>query len=501
LVVLALLAAVPTVTAAPAAAAPPKKSQSGGGKLSWRDCQDGFQCATLRVPRDWDQPRGPRLELALIRLPATRGPAKGSLLLNYGGPGASGLTSLRQSGKLIRKATRGRMHVVSWDPRSVGESAPILCPEGNEAYYNADPASREGLAQMAGAVRQRADACFARYGGYLEDIGTDQTVKDMDAIRKAVGDRKATFMGFSYGTRVGAVYAAHYPNRIRAMVLDGSLPPISTNREIAIGLAHAFEDGLNQFFKRCDQSSQCALGDDPAAGWDALAATFRNNPPEVPGTGGQRMTIGLFNQVTLALIINYGGSSAAAAQAIGQYRATGDITGLYQLGAVIAGGRQPDGTYANNGTETFAFIDCLDWQDRPTLTQVEAVVESVKQEAPRLGAFGATYALMNSTACPVPAKPVPPPTSKQIPPVLVVGNDHDPETPLSGSQELSESLPGSRLMVWQGLGHTAFTTSPCIARKAGRYLLTLKLPRAGTFCPDLPVPVGLGRRWAPFKRP
>jgi pimeloyl-ACP methyl ester carboxylesterase len=116
----------------------------------------------------------------------------------------------------------------------------------------------------------------------------------MDALRRAVGDRKANSLGFSYGTRLRAVYAAHYPNRIRAMILDGSLPPVSTLTNISIGLAHAFDDAPNQYFKRCDPSPQCALGDDPAAGWDAFAETFRNNPPEVPGTGGQRMTIGLF---------------------------------------------------------------------------------------------------------------------------------------------------------------------------------------------------------------
>ncbi|HEY6775194.1 MAG TPA: alpha/beta fold hydrolase [Thermoleophilaceae bacterium] len=487
LLTLALLPAVLAVAAVPAAATPATDSQFGRAKLNWRDCDDGFQCAKLRVPRDWDRPRGRRIALSLIRLPATKGRVVGSLLINYGGPGASGVSSLRQSGKQIRRATHGRMHVVSWDPRGVGQSAPILCPEGNDAYFNADPATEAGLATMADAVRQRADACFARYGGYLADIGTDQTVKDLDALRREVGDRKANFLRLSYGTRVGSVYAAHYPRRIRTMVLDGSLPPVSTITGVSIGLATAFEDALNQYFKRCAQGPPCALGDDPAAGYDALAASIRSNPPEVPGTGGRRLTIGLFNQATLALIINYQGSSGAAAQAIAQYRTTGDPTALYQLGSAIAGGRQPDGSYANNGTETFQFINCLDWQDRPTLAQVAAAIDSVKQVAPRLGAFAVTYPMMNSTACPVPAKPVPPPTSNAIPPVLVVGNDHDAETPLNSGQQLSQALRGSRLLVWQGLGHTAFTTSPCVARTAGNYLVTRRLPPAGTFCPDLPI--------------
>jgi pimeloyl-ACP methyl ester carboxylesterase len=476
-------------SAAAAGATPVTPSQAGSGTLKWSDCEDGFQCAKLRVPRDWDRPKGRSIRLSVMRLPATR-PGEGhvrSLLINYGGPGASGISSLRGSGKLIRQATNGRMHIVSWDPRSVGASAPILCPEGNDAYFNADPATDAGLTTMLDAVRQRADACFARYGRYLSDIGTDQTVKDMDTLRRAVGDRKVNYLGLSYGTRVGSVYAAHYPGRIRTMVLDGSMPPISTNTSVSIGLATAFEDALNQYFKLCPERPPCALGDNPAAGWDAMAATVRSNPPEVPDTGGQRLTIGLFNQATLALIINYQGSTGAAAGAMEQYRTTGDPTALYQLGSAIAGGRQPDGSYANNGTETFQFINCLDWQDRPTPDQVKTIVESVKAIAPRVGAFGVTYPLVNQAACPVPAKPVPPATSNAIPPVLVVGNDHDAETPLTNGQQLSATLPGSRMLIWQGLGHTAFTTSPCIARKAGRYLVTRRLPPPGTFCPDLPL--------------
>jgi len=483
LVLVPLLAALALAAPAVAPAAPEARS------LHWRACDDGFQCATLPVPRDWARPDGPRIRLSLIRLPATRpGPGRTrSVLVNFGGPGASGVSSLRQSGPLLRDATKGRMHVVSWDPRGVGESAPIRCPEGNDAYYDADPATPEGLAAMAAAVRERADACFARYGRYLGAIGTDQTVRDLDAIRAAVGDRRATFLGLSYGTRVGSVYAQAFPHRVRAMVLDGNMPPVSTVTSVSVGLATAFEGGLDEYFRRCARMAECPLGDDPAAGWDAIAATLRRDPPVVPGTGGRRMTMGLFNQVTLALIINYQGSSGAAGQAIAEYRGTGDPTALYELGSAIAGARGPDGTYGNNGTETFQFINCLDWQDRPTPAQVAATVESVRGVAPRLGAFGVAFAMMNSTACPVAARPVPPISTDAIPPVLVVGNDNDAETPLVNSQEMSQALRNSRLLVWRGMGHTAITTSPCVARTAGRHLLTRALPPVGAICPNLPL--------------
>ncbi|MBX5440105.1 MAG: alpha/beta fold hydrolase [Solirubrobacteraceae bacterium] len=469
-----------------ALAAPPPVSAA---RPDWRACGDGFQCATLPVPRDWARPGGARIGLSLIRLPASRpGPGRTrSLLVNFGGPGASGVTSLRQAGPLLRAATRGRMHVVSWDPRGVGESAPIRCPEGNDAFYDADPAAPEGLAAMAAAVRERAAACVARHGRWLGLIGTDQTVRDLDAIRAAVGDRRATFLGLSYGTRVGSVYAQTFPRRVRAMVLDGNMPPVSTVTSVSIGLASAFEGGLDEYVRRCARAADCPLGPDPAAGWDEIAARLRADPPVVPGTGGRRLTIGLFNQVTLALIINYQGSSGAAGAAIAEYRRTGDPTALYELGSAIAGGRRPDGSYATNGTETFQFINCLDWQDRPTPAQVAATAGSVRGVAPRLGAFGVAFAMMGSTACPVPPRPVPPISSDAIPPVLLVGNANDAETPLANSQEMGQALRGSRLLVWRGMGHTAITTSPCVARIAGRYLLTRALPPVGATCPDRPL--------------
>lgn len=475
----ALAAATASAAAAPARSA---------ARLRWRACGDGFACARLRVPRDWDRPRASAtIRLALIRLPATARRPIGSLLVNFGGPGASGLASLRGAGRLIRRATRGRLHVVSWDPRGVGASAPIRCPEGNDAYFEADPFTAAGIAQMGAAVAERARACAARYGSYLSAIGTDQVVRDMDAIRAAVGDRRATFLGLSYGTRVGAVYAQRSPRKVRAMVLDGALPPVSTATEISEGLAVSFEGALNEYLRRCARSSACVFGADPAARYDALVDALRADPPEVPGTGGRRLTVGLFYQVTLALLINYQGSTQAAEQVIADYLRTGDPRNLYAFTQIIAGERQPDGRFLSNGPEAFQFIDCLDWQDRPTVAQVGALAERSKQVAPRLGPFGVTFALMNMTACPRRAKPVPPPTSTRIPPLLVVGNDDDAETPLRSAQLLSQALPDSRLLVWQGFGHTAFTSSPCIARAAGRYLVTRRLPPVGAFCPDLPL--------------
>jgi pimeloyl-ACP methyl ester carboxylesterase len=472
------------------ASAPPTRPAATGA-LAWTPCGDGFECAKLAVPRNWTDRSGEKIELALSRLPTTAMGHRriGSLLVNFGGPGDPGVSSLRQSGPLIRAATRGRFDVVSWDPRGLGQSTPILCPEGNDAFYNADPATPEGLAAMAAAATLRAQACLARYGSFLGEIGTNQVVQDMDAIRRAVGDDKVTFLGMSYGSRVGSVYAQFFPRRVRAMVLDGSMPPVSTLQEVSETLASSFERALHDWLDRCAGRPPCAFGPDPLAAFDALYDRVRREQPIVPSAGGRRFTVGLLNQVILVGLVNKDNSTELVESAIASYMATGDFAGLMALAEAIIG-RQPDGSYRlpdgslRNEIEIFQFVNCLDWPDRPTPEQVAALVETVKPAAPRLGPFGVAYAYVNSVGCPVAATPVPPPSHVALPPILVVGNNDDPETPLVWSQELSMALPRSRLLVSQSFGHTAFLTSPCVAQRAGDYLVGLRPPPIGTVCPD-----------------
>jgi pimeloyl-ACP methyl ester carboxylesterase len=309
--------------------------------LAWTPCGDGFECAKLAVPRNWTDPSGEKIGLALIGLPATtKGHRRlGSLLVNFGGPGNDGISLLRGAGPLIRAATHGRFDVVSWDPRGLGQSTPILCPEGNDAFYNADPATPEGLAAMAAAATLRAQVCLARYGSFLGEIGTNQVVQDMDAIRRAVGDDKVTFLGQSYGSRVGSVYAQFFPRRVRAMVLDGSLPPVSTLHEVSETLASSFERGLHDWLNRCAGRPPCAFGPDPLAAFDALYDRVRREQPIVPSAGGRRFTVGLLNQVILAGILNFQGTTTELAEsAIASYMATGDFADLMALAEASSAG-------------------------------------------------------------------------------------------------------------------------------------------------------------------
>lgn len=472
--------AVPTTaTSSPSVATTIATTVVDGTDLAWAPCGDGgFECATLPVPRDWSEPEGETIELALIRLPVPD--AEGTVVVNWGGPGSSGLRRIRSNGELVTESTGGTMTVVSWDPRGINESTPISCPEGNDAYFFSDPSSPEGLTAMMDAAEERTAACRQRYGDYLALLGTSQVAHDLDAIRAALGEEKLNFLGHSYGTRIGSVYAAMFPDRVGRMILDGSLDPLSTLQSTAAGDAAAFEAALNEWFERCAASPPCAFGEDPAAGFDALVAELRSNPPMVPGTQ-ERLTVGMFNQVLIEGMINFNGSTELAARAIAAFRTTGDPTELYQA-AQGAAGRQPDGTVSNSA-EIFQFVNSVDWYDRPSRQEVVDEVRRASEAHPRMGAFGVALSYLNNTACPFPARGAPVPTSPDLPPIMVVAGVTDAETPMVWGQRLSAQLPHSFLLVSQAFGHTAYYTSPCVAQLGGRFLRSGTMPAPGTVCP------------------
>ncbi|MCF7552293.1 alpha/beta fold hydrolase [Pseudonocardia sp. WMMC193] len=480
--VASLLVAALTVAACSSGAAveAPPAAQAATPTLSWTDCGDGFQCTTIEVPRDWDDPDGPTISLGMTKLPAP-GARAGAVFVNWGGPGDPGTSSIRTRAQTIVDATGGTMDIVSWDPRGLATSTPIRCPEGNMRYFEADPGTTEGLRSAVGAVQERAAACTARYGDYLDLLGTVQGVKDLEAMRIATGEPVLNFLGLSYGTRVGATYAALFPGTVGNMVLDGSMSQKGTVRDTAFGMARAGQDSLDRWFARCAAKPDCAFGPDPGAGYDEMFAKVRAEQPVVPGTDGAHLTAGLLYQVVLAGLVDYGGSQEVAEQAIAQYRTTGDPSTLYAVGVGIAGQR-PDGTFSN-GPEIFQYVGCADWPTRLTFDELTADAAQAALISPRIGAFAATFALIPATACPQAKEgPLPLPTAPVAGTVLIMGNISDAETPLENGEELRSLIPGSRLMVLETMGHTGFYRSPCLAAAGGAALTRGELPPDGTRC-------------------
>jgi pimeloyl-ACP methyl ester carboxylesterase len=474
----AIAVALTACTGAPApSAAPPPPAQAA---LNWAECRDGFQCTTIEVPKDWNAPEGEKITLAMTKMPAT-GARTGAMFVNWGGPGDPGNTSIRTRGEAIAKATGDTMDLITWDPRGLAASTPISCSEGNMQYFEADPATAEGLRSMADAAQQRTAACTARYGSYLDLLGTVQGVRDLEAMRIAAGEPVLNILGLSYGTRIGATYAAMFPGTVGNMVLDGSMSQKGTVRDTAFGMVRAGQDSLDRWFARCAAKPDCAFGPDPGAGYDALFAKVRAERPVVPGTDGKRLTAGLLYQVVLAGLVDYEGTQDLAEQAIAAYRAKGDPAGLYALGVAIAG-QKPDGTFSNS-PEIFQYVSCADWPTRLTFADLQADAAEAARMSPRIGAFAATFTLTNATACP-PAKdgPRPLPTAPVAGKVLVMANVSDAETPLENGEELHSRRPGARLIVLDTMGHTGFYRSPCLAAAGGATLTRGELPADGTRC-------------------
>src|SRR5687767_1946063 len=215
----------------------PTSTSSGNGKqgdLEWRDC-DGGECATLAVPLDYDDPEGETIGVALIRVPATDPDERiGSLLVNPGGPGASGVEFVANIGLFFPDELRERFDIVGFDPRGTGGSVPIECVRSLDEVlgYDYSPDSADERDALENGVEEFTQQCEDAHGELLDHISSQETVRDMDRIREAVGDERLTYLGFSYGTYLGAVYADFFPDKVRALALDGAVDPELTSLEV-----------------------------------------------------------------------------------------------------------------------------------------------------------------------------------------------------------------------------------------------------------------------------
>jgi pimeloyl-ACP methyl ester carboxylesterase len=480
----------PASAAAPAAtpAATPAVGTSdarpaGRPALDWQGCGGGFECATLAVPRDHAAPAGPTLDLALVRAPA-RGERIGSLVLNPGGPGASAVDFVRAVTPTLPGALRDRFDVVGFDPRGTGSSAPVDCRYDMGRYYALDtsPDSDAERAALLAGVREFVAACAAANGDLLDHVRTEDTVRDLDRVRAALGDDRLTYLGFSYGTSIGAAYAAAYPDRVRALVLDGAVDPTRSGRDLQVEQAAGFERVLDEFLAWCAGDDDCAFRRDgaPGAALDRLRARVDAEGLAVPG-GRRRLSP---TEVDLGLAAALyrgrpGFPALAEALAAGD---RGDGGPLARLADAYAQ-RYPDGSHGNI-QEAFLAISCADGPPVGTVADLAAVEAAAAVVAPRVG----RSLVNNSLACafwPVAPRAAPPPAAPDAPPVVVIGTRRDPATPFAWSEALVEQLGGRAVLISApGSQHTGFLQgSRCVDDAVVRYLVTRKAPPDTLVCP------------------
>jgi pimeloyl-ACP methyl ester carboxylesterase len=479
--------AAPTAAAAPAATAPPATlAEYYAQRLDWRSCDGGFQCARLLVPFDYARPAGPRFSLPVIMLPAAK-PAErvGALVINPGGPGASGVEyALGAKSGEFTQTVLDRFDIVGFDPRGIGGSLPaVRCMTGSQLdTYNAtndDPVNSAQLATVVSESKLYAEQCARNAAALLPYLSTADAAKDMDVLRAALGESALTYLGKSYGTYLGASYAQQFPSRVRALVLDGAVDPSASGLQLDVAQATGFESAFGQFASWCATQTGCPLGTGGAAVTkvEGLLATATQHPlGSLLGNGqpanGAMLDIGIASALyeqTEWPVLKSGLAGAFE----------GDGTILVELADALLE-RSPNGTYSNLSDAELSF-DCVDRPWPRTIAPYATAAATAQKAAPLFGAA----IVWGSLPCAY--WPVPPVTSAiraaGARPILVVGDLHDPATPYQWAVDLSRDLASGVLLGWNGEGHTSYMQgSSCVDDIVDAYLISLKIPRSGTVC-------------------
>jgi pimeloyl-ACP methyl ester carboxylesterase len=482
---LALLLSVATLVASLASTAGAAKPTPPKPTLHWSSCQKSFECARLSVPLDDTVSNGPTISLALMRLPAADPSQRiGSLVVNPGGPGASAVQYIHDAARMLPSTIRDRFDIVGFDPRGTGGSAPLSCATNLDSFYNLQFAPTSDAARQAliAGTEALVNDCKVKDGAELPYLSTERTARDMDRVRAALGDRQLTYLGYSYGTYLGALYADLYPTHVRAMVLDGAVDPALGAAAQQIQQAQGFEHDLDLFLASCSADASCPFhrNGNSAAAYDALRARLDRSPIPASDAGAGRTLNGTEFDIGVTLFLYSGQRNLNdLAQAL-------DAADKGNGGQMLNASdqytmRHPDGTY-DQMDAAFLAIGCLDGPDVGGLAGLRAIEDQAAVAAPRLG----RSVVNNSLACavwPVPTQTAPLPHAVGAPPIVVIGNTQDPATPLAGAQALSHEVQSGVLVTVNSTAHTAYASgNGCVDTIVNRYLLTRVPPPAGQRC-------------------
>lgn len=477
---------------------PAKNDQFYQQKLTWRSCAGQFQCSKLTVPVNYADPAGPTIQLAVIKAPATD-PAHriGSLITNPGGPGASGVTYLKQAYPTEPDAPsdfgpslRADYDMVSFDPRGVGHSAPVHCLSAAQldqfTALNPNPTTPADINATVAADKAFVAACQARSGALLPYLGTLNAARDMDVLRAALGDQKLNYLGFSYGTYLGAIYTELFGDRVGRMVLDGPLPPDLTSEQLDLQQARGFQTELNRFVADCVHQPDCPLGTDPAVAPKMLAAFLTYTGSHPLATGTPRALNGALAQTGLVSAMYDSPTSWPKLRRALSSALAGDGHRLLAL-ADDYNERHHNGHYSNSDEANIA-INCVDHPSPVHSTaDVLAKLPAYEQASPLIGA-GDDWSELPCAFWPAQAQTQPHPVHYAgQPPILVVGNTGDPATPYPGAQDMARQLGSAVLLTYNGDGHTAYGRDiTCINNAVDTYLTKGTPPPPHTICPPSP---------------
>ncbi|MEV5875289.1 alpha/beta hydrolase [Streptomyces sp. NPDC052101] len=473
-------------------------------KVTWAACKGpempkDLQCAKVTVPLDYARPRTGTLDVALARYQAT-GQKLGSVLLNFGGPGGAGIPELAAEGREFMDLTNG-YDVVTFDPRGVGQSSPVSCGEATDeaSQATADNADLSHPQTLLAQLRKAAGECARHSGPVLPYIGTVNASRDLDVIRQALGDKKLNYLGFSYGTRLGAVYAAQFPHKVGRFTLDGVDTLTEPLSEQGVAGAEGQQTALDDFLDWCAMDVACPFGQDRRAAGDQvvrLVHSLDENP--VPtDSGGSFSGQDLVGAIGQALYSRQLWPSLE--RALASLVDDGDTRGVLTFatgGAAPAGVARsgngglvdPQDVPSDNLPAALMAINCADDPDRPDAAQITKDLKNLRaayeQASPVFGRYRLTELLMcygrpkGTDFIRDRVKNV------HSPKMLLVGTRGDPATPYRWTVETAARLGSSAVVLDnKGDGHTGYTSSKCVHRKVDDFLLYGSLPPNGSSCP------------------
>ncbi|MFE9908274.1 alpha/beta hydrolase [Streptomyces clavifer] len=446
-----------------------------------------WQCSFMDAPLDYGDPDGRTIELALIRAAARNQDRRiGSLVFNFGGPGASGVATLPSFGTAY-DTLRTRYDLVSFDPRGVGRSEGVECSDDEtlDARYEMDgtPDDAEEEQAFVDDLKSYIADCEKNSGGELPYVGTTNAARDMDLLRQVLGDDKLYYFGISYGTELGGVYAHLFPKNVGRAVLDAVVDPTEDAEQSSIGQARGFQLALDNFTADCAERDDCKLPGTTAQevqDWMAdLLAELEKNP--VPGLGERELTQ---TQATTGIASALYSKETWPLLEQGLDEADGGNGGLLLALADSLNGRTEDGHYDNSNAANAA-INCADSAQRFTLEQTRAALPAFRKASPVFGDY-LGWGLMSCTGWPVAgAWKTPDVSAPGSAPILVIGNTGDPATPYAGAKAMATELGRGVgiALTYKGEGHGAYNGgSACVQKAVDGYLLEGKVPASGTVC-------------------
>lgn len=460
--------------------------------LTWTDLGGGVDETTVTVPLDWDEPAGSTIEIAVARHRA-EGAAQGSLLMNPGGPGGSGYDFVAYSAAyIVTPDVLAAYDIIGFDPRGVGQSTPIQCYDDQQkdellyGTFDADYGTQAWIDELTVAEVGWIDACVENTGDLLGNLDAASVARDMDVMRAVLGDEKLTYLGYSYGTYLGAVYAQLFPEKVGRMVLDGAVDPLVGDLDALATQMAGFESAYRAFLEYCFAQGGCPFSGSVESGMqqteDLMKSAGARNLTSDDGRTLDLATIGT------GLIQNLYSESlwSRLVQMLADLKA-GDAALTFES-ADDYNSRYPGGFYDGNGYDIYTAVTCNEGTlgtDGVTPLEGLAVID---QRAPYLGFATALddYVALDVTCSNWPYEPANMPTSYQAagaPPILVVGTTNDPATPYAQAVSLAGQLSSGVLITYDGEGHTIYAQGvSCVDDTVDAYFLNGTVPAADPMC-------------------